>query len=569
MTLQNARLCPPMLAVLLMAWAAHGQPAVPDQPGREELAAAVAAAQQSAQPSGQPARFVFANREIVRFRATVFARTPHERATAATQYLTRLVDESPSARVTVQTFDQGTVVSVDRHVIFVIVSADVDTLAGERLDRTSADALTRLQIAFDEAVELRSPSRLLRAGLLALAATLLYITALWLLRRIFAATAAGFSRTTERQLARLPGGEIARAARAPEYAGRALGAVAILLGLFCTYSWLMFVLRRFPYTRPWGETLRASLFSTLVSIGQHIVLAFPGLFTVLAIVLVARFMTRVVTLILRAVEEERVTIPFVYPETAQPTRRIMTALVWMFALILSYGYLPASDSEAFKGVSVFVGLIVSLGSTGVMSQIMSGFTITYSRTVRLGDFVKLGDVEGTVTHLGALSTKVKTVRNEEITIPNAVVISSAATNYSRHALSEGVFVPTAVTIGYDVPWRQVHALLLLAASRTQGLRADPRPLVRQSELQNFCVKYTLLVCLEQPRTRGPVLHWLHANIQDAFNEFGVQIMSPHYESDPAARKVVPKEQWYAAPAAPAPDAPPSVAQTDPDLHAAQ
>ncbi len=196
--------------------------------------------------------------------------------------------------------------------------------------------------------------------------------------------------------------------------------------------------------------------------------------------------------------------------------------------------------------------MVSLGSSGIINQVMSGLTITYSRALRKGDFVRIGDVEGTVTHLGLLSTKVKTPRREEMTIPNAFVSSNITTNYSRLHESEGVFVPTAVTIGYDVPWRQVHALLLLAAERTSGIRRQPPPAVRQSGLRDFYVEYTLLVSLDDPAMRPPVLDSLHANIQDAFNEFGVQIMSPNYEADPEGRKVVPREKWFEAPAV-APD----------------
>ena len=188
-----------------------------------------------------------------------------------------------------------------------------------------------------------------------------------------------------------------------------------------------------------------------------------------------------------------------------------------------------------------------------MNQVMSGLMVTYSRALRVGDFVKIAEIEGTVTHLGTLSTKIKTARNEEITIPNAIVISNATKNYSRHATTDGVLAPTSVTIGYDVPWRQVHALLLLAAERTPGVRTTPKPAVLQSELCDFYVKYTLLVCLDQPNRRYVTLNALHACIQDAFNEYGVQIMSPNYEADPSGPKVVPPNRWYSAPAAPPQD----------------
>jgi small-conductance mechanosensitive channel len=210
--------------------------------------------------------------------------------------------------------------------------------------------------------------------------------------------------------------------------------------------------------------------------------------------------------------------------------------------------MPGSDTDAFKGVSVFLGLMLTLGSSGLINQIVSGFTVTYSRAVRLGDFVRIGDVEGTVIHLGVLSTKVKTLQLEEVTIPNAVVAAQTATDYSRFADTEGVFTSTSVTIGYDAPWRQVQSLLLLAAERTTGLRREPRPRVYQTALEDFYVRYTLWVSLERQESRLVTLNTLHANIQDLFNEYGVQIMSPNYFADPAAPKVVAKNDWYASPA---------------------
>ena len=296
-----------------------------------------------------------------------------------------------------------------------------------------------------------------------------------------------------------------------------------------------------------GETLRTSLFSAVASGGRSLLDHLPNLLTVLAIVLLTRFAVRLVTFAFRTVEEGRVTLPGVFPETAQPTRRIAVALLWIFALVLSYEFLPGAKSDAFKGVSVFIGLIISLGSTGIMNQVMSGLMVTYSRAVRVGDFVRIGDVEGTVTQLGTLSTKIKTPRNEEVTLPNALVVTQAATNFSRHA-DDGVMAPASVTIGYDVPWRQVQALLVMAAERTPGVRRQPAPVVLQTALGDFAVEYKVLVCVDQPHRRIVTLNALHANIQDAFNEYGVQIMSPAYEADPSERKTVPPSQWYAAPA---------------------
>ena len=169
------------------------------------------------------------------------------------------------------------------------------------------------------------------------------------------------------------------------------------------------------------------------------------------IAVITRFVVRVLGLWFHAVETGRVTARWIYPETAQPTRRLATALLWMFAVVVAYPYLPGSQTEAFKGISVFLGLMVTLGSSGLVNQVMSGFTLTYSRALRLGDFVRIGDVEGTVTHLGVLSTKIRTLRNEDVTVPNAVVVSQTTTDFSRYGDSVGVFTPTSVTIGYDAP----------------------------------------------------------------------------------------------------------------------
>jgi small-conductance mechanosensitive channel len=311
--------------------------------------------------------------------------------------------------------------------------------------------------------------------------------------------------------------------------------------------WLFFVLRRFPYTRPWGESLRSFLIDRLVWLAQGLAQAIPGLVTVVIIVLVTRLAVRLVRILFAAVEEGRMALPKVYPETAIPTRKLITGLLWLLALVVAYPHLPGSGTDAFKGVSVFVGLLISLGSSGLVHQVMSGFSIVYSRALRTGDFVRVGEVVGTVTFMGTLATKIETPGREEITIPNGVLVAQSVTNYSRHA-TQGVFIGTEVTIGYDVPWRQVEALLLLAASRTEGLRSDPEPKVWQTALEDFYVRYRLLLCLDDQRRRGPVMNALHANIQDAFNEHGVQIMSPNYEADPNAPKVVPKAQWFAAPA---------------------
>jgi len=518
-------------------------------------ASAFAQVATQAEPATQqapPATLVFGNRPITDLRAQVLTRTPAERVAAAQSQLDAIVAAGPSGPVTATNVEGVIVISVGNRNAFVIMNGDVDELAGETLEQKAALATSRLQTAVNEEVELRTPLRLVWAAVQSIAVTMLFVALLWAIRRGYRVLAVRLPEGAEQKLSKFSSGdlELIRASKAGAILQRFISSVAVVLAFVLGYFWLTFVLRRFPYTRPLGESLREFLLAKFATVGLAIVWWIPDLFTITIIIFITRFVSRLAYLLFVAAEQERVKIPAIYPETAQPTRRLVTILLWMFALVLCYPYLPGSDSDAFKGMSVFVGLIVSLGSSGIIGQMMSGLTLTFSRAVRLGDYVSIGDVEGTVIHVGSLSTKIKTPRSEDVTIPNAVVISTPITNYSRFADVEGVLVPTTVTVGYDVPWRQIHALLSLAAERTPGVRRSPAPGVRQSDFQDFAVKYTVLVNLEQPHLRGATLSALRANIQDVFNEFGVQIMVPAYESDPGAPKIVPREKWFTAPAPP-------------------
>jgi small-conductance mechanosensitive channel len=501
-----------------------------------------------------PATLSFHNRPIVELRATVMSRTPAMRAAAAERFLSDLADGPPLGRPATRPFSGAVMVSVGATDVFALVPADVDLLRGQTLEDVAAEAASSLQVALDEAIEGRTLSRIVAGVLWVLGATVLVVVLLRLLVRVHGVLATRIAAAADRELQRLPGGEVLAESMLKLRLRQFLSVVSVGLGLIVAYSWLTFSLRQFAYTRPWGESLRGFLLERLVAFGGAFITAIPDLFTVILIVVVTRLAAKLVGTVFIAAAQGRAVLPGVHPDTAITTRRLATLLLWLFALALAYPYLPGSETDAFKGVSVFVGLIISFGSSGIVNQVMSGLTLTYSRAVQAGDYVKIGDVEGTITNLGLLATKVKTPRREEVTIPNAVMVSTVTTNYTRLQPTEGVLVATSITIGYDVPWRQVHALLLLAAERSSGLRRDPPPRVLQTGLRDFNVEYTLLVCLEDPAAKGPTLDALHGQIQDAFNQFGVQIMSPNYEADPSGPKIVPPEHWFAAPAtAPQPD----------------
>jgi small-conductance mechanosensitive channel len=323
--------------------------------------------------------------------------------------------------------------------------------------------------------------------------------------------------------------------------------IVVLLCVVLAYWWLQFVLRQFPYSRPLGESLRERLIMRVSGLGLGIVSAIPDLIAVMLIVAGTRALIGVSNWFFAGVERGTLTVPWAAAATARATRRIVAVLAWAFALILAYPYLPGNNTDAFKGVSVFAGLIVSLGSAGIANQLMSGVTLIYSRAMTVGDFVQVGDVQGTVTVMNLLSIKIRTSLGQEVAIPNAVVVGQSTINYSALAPAGGVYLHTQVKVGYDAPWRQVRALLLQAAARTPQIRRMPAPRVIQRGLDDFAVRYSLVCCVNTPSDRTTALDELHANIQDAFNEQGIQIMTPAYEGDPARPKTVPKERWYPPP----------------------
>jgi len=534
------------LAALWGASLAAQTPATPPRNPRTPVLAAI-----RAEPSAYPTLFAFFNRPIATLRARVMGREPVERADSARRVLDLLIEDGITGPVDSQSFDGGSLIAVAGKGVLLLTTQDIDLLSDETLDAATAQAASRLQQALSAAAEARTPVALLRSTALAAVVVVLALLAIWGVSRARHAAARRIADIAERTVARSGiGSDVVRASNLPVIERALAGALGGGVQLLVIYATVGFVLRQFPYSRPWGDSMRGFLWATAKTLGLGAANAIPGLFTVLVIFAIARFTTKVIEVWFNAIERGQVAFSWIYPETAQPTRRLATALLWVFAVVVAYPYMPGSQTDAFKGVSVFLGLIISLGSSGIVNQIMSGFTITYSRALRPGDFVRIGDVEGTVIHLGVLSTKVKTLRQEDVTIPNAVVVSQTTTDYSRFGDTEGVFMPTSVTIGYDTAWRQVHSLLLLAAERTAGLRHDPKPIVLQAGLEDFYVKYTLFFCLERQQAKPFVLSALHANIQDLFNEYGVQIMSPNYVFDPAAPKIVPKPDWFPAPARP-------------------
>lgn len=509
---------------------------------------------------GEPATLVFWNRPIIVFRAYNEEISPAERAAKAAARLDDMPAVASEWNVVANEASvgqkSGAILTVNGQLAFAIMTEDLDRESGETLSAAMDKATAQLRSTLEARSQQHRLSGLARGiGLSILTASLLAL-GLWLVirtgRRVLARIQANMERLEKtRAPAAGPaalGGFDLRPAAYSINCGLTKLAVWIIAGALI-YAWLTFAMLQFPYSQPWGQQLGTFLINVFRMLGTGLVRAIPGIFTVFVIFQLTRIVARVVNSIFIRVEKGDLALSWIHRDTARATRQLVRVLIWIFALTVAYPYIPGSSTDAFKGISVFVGLMASLGSAGFVNQLMSGIVVIYSRALRTGEFVCVGDDTGTVTDVGMLSTKILTRRREEITIPNAVLVATKTINYSRQAAEAGLTVGTTVTIGYDAPWRQVHAMLLSAAEQTARVRKDPPPRVWQKALSDFYVEYELVMNLDHPEERVPILSELHMHIQDAFNEQGVQIMSPHFEGQPNAKVFVPKSQWFPKPVA--------------------
>jgi small-conductance mechanosensitive channel len=535
----------PFLLLLVFAAPALAQPT---PPSTERVAAPEKAAAAIA-----PATLTVWNRPIAVFRVPARQVSPAGRAARAAQRIEAMPSDVRPDEIRADAAAigdlRGVLVSFRNQILFGILPEDLDPSAGETLESVSRHAVDQLRAVLAARADQRRLPNLIRAIGLSLGGTALLALVLWAVGRGADGALARMTRAVHPRAALLLGVDVWPLLYSVERSMVQLTAWG--LGLVAIYLWLTFVLHQFPYTQPWGQRLGVYVVDLLRELGTGALHAIPGLFAVVVIFLATRFVIRLVNALFRGVETGSVAIRGLPPDTAGATRRITAVLIWVFALTVAYQYIPGSESDAFKAVGVFTGLMISLGSAGLVNQVMSGLVMVYARALRPGELVRAGEVVGLVSEVGLLSTKVVTPKREEVTIPNAVLAGTMVTNYSRLAGEDGAIVSTAVTIGYDAPWRQVHALLLLAAERTPGVRREPRPYVLQKALSDFYVEYELRAPIERAEMRFQVLSDLHAQIQDAFNEFGVQIMSPNFEAQPERPVLVPRSAWHAAPASPA------------------
>ncbi|MCZ8110051.1 MAG: mechanosensitive ion channel family protein [Betaproteobacteria bacterium] len=544
---------------LFGAWALLLAAVLAGLPGGDVSAQRPAAAEPASAPAlvdpltrDEAATLRLLHRDIVTFRATVAGTPPAKRVEHSLQRIGQLPDMAMDQPLRALPFavdgTRGIQFLLGEAPLFAIVQADVGTGPGQTLEALSQQTLARLELARKAWHDSRDRPLLLLGLLKAVAVTAALGLLAWGVVRITRRVALGLEALRDRLAAQRRGVDWR------ELLARLLGGTIQLVQwlalLLLGYFWLQLVLASFVATQPLADRLDGWFWGQLSWVAQGALQAVPGIATLAIVLLLTRALADVSGYFFDAVQQGRLVLPFVHPETTTATRRIFTVVIWGLGIAIAYPYLPGSDSEAFKGLSVLAGVMFTLGSAGLVTQAMSGLVVIYSRALRKGDYVDVNGVQGVVTEVASLAVKIRSVRNEEITVPNSVLVSSPIFNYSKLAHTHGTLLTTKVTIGYDAPWRQVHAMLEEAARRTPRVRAQPAPYVYQRALSDFYVEYELFVSVDSAGERVPIQSALHASIQDVFNENGVQIMSPHFLGQPAHAVVVPRDDWFKAPARP-------------------
>ncbi|MCB1070472.1 MAG: mechanosensitive ion channel family protein [Kiritimatiellae bacterium] len=424
-------------------------------------------------------------------------------------------------------------------------------LTGLSPDLSAAVFHTRILEAIARYRHERMPSVVVARALRALLATVVFVVLLWILGRIHRRVSAIIQAQVVAKLEKgvqIQSFEIVRRQHIWAVYRGVMDVLRLVVIAFAIYLYLQRVLTLFPWTRRTGLALLEMLVSPLQVIWGGVIGYLPNLIFLIILFVVVRYLLRVVKLLFLNVERGVVQWASFEPEWSMPTYRLARVAIIIFSLVAAYPYIPGSDSSAFKGISVFMGVVLSLGSSSLVGNLIAGYTMTYRKAFKLGDRIRVGDHLGDVEEIRMLITRLRSLKNEDIVIPNSEILSRDVINYSNLAATGGLIVHTTVGIGYETPWRQVEAMLQEAAAMTEGAKKDPPPFVLQKALGDFAVTYEINVYCDDPKKMMAVATNLHRNIQDVFNTHGVQIMTPNYENDPDEPKLVPPEKWYEAPA---------------------
>lgn len=416
----------------------------------------------------------------------------------------------------------------DKTVLMVISSEDALALGKEKSE-IAKETLTKIQNLVQEERDRKEPIQLAIAAGLVLLTTLVLFIALRLLRllkmKVLTKVNAWEFKLKVKLLKSFPLVDDRLIKKAIIFLIKTINVVAIFLLI---YFYIPIVFSFLPWTSGWSEKIFSYVLHPIVWIWHGILNLLPNVFFIVVIALFTRYLLRMLKFIFGEISRERLRIDGFYPEWAEPTYKLVRILVFMMAFVVCFPYIPGSSSPAFQGLSVFLGLLVSLGSSSAISNVVAGVVITYMRPFKVGDRVKIADTMGDVVEKDLLVTRICTVKKMEVTIPNSMILSSHIVNYSSMAREGGLILHTTVTIGYEVPWPLVQKTLLEAARRTKGVLEDPKPFVLQTALNDFNVAYELNAYTHEEQRMLEIYSDLHSNIQSSFAEANIEIMSPKY-----------------------------------------
>lgn len=490
-----------------------------------------AAGTQAAPSSVAQSPVVVDGRTLFMVRERIFSFSPSDRAKAISGKLDKLLKDPLFRTDSIVTAETETATDIVAGDMIVMSVTDRDALAeGRSRQETAREYVRQIRSAIEDHNREYSLNGILFGALYAFIATAVLIIMLLVFRRVFPKICANIEswRGTRIRSIRIQSFEIMHADR---IAALIIGCVRggrVLITIAIFYFYIPLVFSFFPWTRGFASIIFSYISTPLATIGHATVDYLPNLFFIAVIAVVTHFVIRFSGLFFNEVGKGSITLPGFYADWAEPTFKIIRFLIFAFAAVVAFPYFPGSDSPAFKGVSIFFGVLFSLGSSSAVANIVAGVILTYTRAFKIGDRVKIADTVGDITEKTLLVTRVRTIKNVDITIPNAMVLGSHITNFSSSAKEYGLILNTSVTIGYDVPWRTVHELLISAAGATEHILDHPAPFVLQTALNDFYVTYELNAYTEHPHQMAGIYSKLHQNIQDRFNESGVEIMSPHY-----------------------------------------
>lgn len=483
-------------------------------------------------PATQTAPVVFDAQELLQM-PPADTLTAQERARLVAGRLETVAeDEAVPIVVTQQDGKNQTSLQIGRQVLMTITNEDADIL-GESRPALAEKYEQKITQALEDYRRSRSPQKIIQGAIYAALATVGWFIFYELMLFVFGRTVRRLEAKDEQEFPRLSlfNFDLCASARTKQFTLRVLRRTHWVVGLVGFYFYIAFVFKQFVWTERFGAGLLTYVLQTLAGTWQALVNYLPNLINITVTAVIVYYTLQFLYFIAVRMETGELRIPGFYPDWIQPTFRLMAFFVIALAFMIIVPFLPGFQSPAFQGVSIFIGLVISLGSTETVTNIVAGIILIYSRAFQVGNIVRIRETMGMVEEKSLLITRIRTPRNEVVTLPNSMVLNSSITNFSKaseDSPDRPLFLNTTVTLGYDTSWQKIYEALTTAALRTKGILREPAPFVWQTALNDFHVSYNLNAATDQPQLIPFIYSDLHQNIQDCCNEVGIEIMSPTF-----------------------------------------